>query len=175
MALKATAAQVRAFQTTLDGDVEEVTTRKKSLHEEAQHQAALMQWRDRMQESYPNLQFLFSTLNGVFMPPHIRAKAIEAGMAKGVLDLIYLVRYEEKDGGFSGLVMDLKKLKGGKPTPDQIVWAKHLVAQGFLVLFPEGCLEAWRCLCCFEGITGRDHIAQGLMQREESIRRICGV
>jgi hypothetical protein len=174
--MRASRAQVKEYQLNLTGGMEEVTKRRKPVHEEAMHQAALMAHRAELQEAYPNLRFLFSTLNGLFMPPHIRARAIEAGMAKGILDLFYMVRRVEADGNvFSGLVMDLKRLKGGRPTPEQLEWSSHLAEQGYRVYFPSGCVEAWRILCCYQGISGRDHIAEGLVQREESIRRTCEI
>jgi len=177
--MRATRAQVKEYQLNLSGGAEEVTTRRKAVHEEAMHQAALMAHRGEMQETYPNLRFLFSTLNGIFMPPHIRAKAIEAGLAKGILDLWYPRARIAQDGKitrvYTGLAMDLKRLKGGRPTPEQLEWAAHLKEQGWLVLFPAGCVEAWRCLCAFEGITGEDHIAAALVEREGVIRRMCGL
>jgi len=40
---------------------------------------------------------------------------------------------------------------------------------------PAGCVEAWRILCCFEGISGADHIARELIVQENMIRRICEI
>jgi len=155
----------------LDGQAEEVKVKGKRRREEAMHQAAFMAHRKVKVADYPNLNYLFATLNGIFLPPHLRAQAIEAGMAPGILDLWYMVRREP----YAGLVMDMKKLKDGRPSADQKEWAAHLVAQGYLVIFPAGCVDAWRCLCAFEGIVGKDHIASDLIARENSIRRICEV
>jgi hypothetical protein len=163
---------VTAYQLNLSGGKEEAKPKRCRNNEEAQHQALLFVQRTEMQEIYPNLRFLFSTLNGLFMPPHIRARAIEAGMAKGILDLFYMVRRVEEDGRvYSGLVMDLKRLKGGRPTPEQLQWAKHLQEQGWLVLFPAGVMQAWWSLCAYEGISGADNWAEELQIKEEAIRR----
>lgn len=171
MTLKATKQQVHEYQLNLAGGMEEVPVKKKRKKEEAMHQAALMSHLKVKVRDYPNLMFLFATLNGIFLPPHLRAQAIEAGMAPGILDLWYMVRRPP----YSGLVMDLKKLKDGRPSADQKIWATHLREQGYLVIFPAGCVEAWRCLCAFDGIVGADHIASELIARENSIRRICEV
>lgn len=164
-------------QLTLDGEVDEVEEeKKKRKKEEALHQAALMAHRKEMQAKHPRLRFLFATLNGLFMPPQIRARALEAGMAAGILDTFYMVRRMDPDGTvWSGLAMDLKVLSGGVASKDQREWAAHLIEQGWRVYFPVGCVEAWRILCCFEGITGADHIAKELIDQENMIRRICEI
>lgn len=176
MPLRVTKAEARAYQTTLDGTTVEVTERKKPVREEAMHQAALMRHRKQMEPIYPNLQFLFSTLNGIFLPPKLRAQAVEAGMAPGILDMFYMLRREGAPGdSYVGLAMELKKLKDGRPSADQLTWAQHLVANGWLVCFPAGCVEAWRILCGFEGISGADHLSEELIREEKTIRRVCSV
>jgi hypothetical protein len=168
--VKATKQQAKIYQQTLDGGLEEAKPKRKHSNEEAQHQALLFAWRRDYVETYPALRWLFATLNGVFMPPHIRAKAIEAGMAQGILDLFLLFPYEDATTRYCGLAMDLKRLKGARPSAEQLEWAAHLVQAGWLVLFPAGAVDAWRCLCCYLGINGDDHWARELQAREELIR-----
>ena len=67
--------------------------------------------------------------------------------------------------------MDMKKLKYGRPSAEQLEWAAHLVANSYRVYFPAGCLDAWRCLCCYFGISGEDHIG-GVLERQEQLIRI---
>lgn len=170
--MRATKQQVKTYQLNLAGGADEAEQEKKKRRkEEAMHQAALMAHCRVKLATYPNLEYLFATLNGIFMPPHIRAQAVEAGLAPGILDLWYPVRQEP----YAGLVMELKKLKDGRPSTKQKQWAAHLSKQGFLVVFPAGCVEAWRVLCCYEGIVGADHIARELVAQEDGIRRMCEV
>jgi len=164
----------RAVQHTLDGTVDEVEEeKKKRKREEALHQAALMANREVMDAKYARLRFLFATLNGIYMPPAIRARALEAGMAAGILDMFYMVRRIDPDGKvWSGLAMDLKVLSGGYASKDQREWAAHLIEQGWRVYFPAGVMDAWWSLCAYEGISGEDNWAEDLQRVEESIRRM---
>jgi hypothetical protein len=165
---------VKLFQLTIDGGAEVVKTRRKPRNEEAQHQAALFRERNLLEAKYPQLRFVFSTLNGLFIPPHLLARAQEAGLAKGILDVWGPIRrYDAEEGvGWSGIVIDVKKLKGGRPSPEQLEWAAHLVANGYRVYFPAGALEAWRILCCYLNISGEDHIARQLEHQVEIIAKL---
>ena len=170
--MRATRKDVKAYQLNLSGGKEEAPPKRRRNNEEAQHQALLFVNRLLMLGKYPFLRWLFATLNGLFIPPHLLAKAVEAGMAKGILDLWFPVRRIDPDGRvWSGLAMDLKRLEGGRPTKEQREWADHLVANGWVVFFPAGVVDAWRCLCCYVGISGEDHLAVELAAREDYIRK----
>jgi hypothetical protein len=171
--MRATRKDARAYQLNLSGGKEEAAPKRRLNNEEAQHQALLFVNRLLMLQKYPVLRWLFATLNGLFIPRHLLAKAVEAGMAKGILDLWYPVRRIEEDGTvYCGLAMDLKKLKDGRATKEQKEWAAHLAANGWRVYFPEGVVDAWRCLCCYAGISGEDHIAAEMVAHEDFIRRM---
>lgn len=186
MPLKVTAAEARALtkktkqavglQMTIDGDLEEVVVKKTQRRLEAMHQALLFQHVRRMLARYPVLAWLFSTLNGVFMPSAIRARAIEAGMGRGILDLWFpFQRVEWREDGkiiLPGLAMDLKVTT--RPTKEQKEWADMLVSCGWRVYFPTSAIEAWRLLCSYVGIVGADHYAAELESQCETMELFAG-
>jgi hypothetical protein len=168
----AAAAAAVGVQITLDGERERVR-RGGKRSEEAQHQAVLFARIRRLRPQYPVLRWIFATLNGMWIPGHLLARAIEAGMERGILDIWCPWRRVDPDGCvWSGLVIDLKKLKGGVPTPEQLAWASHLIENGYRVYFCAGCVDAWRCLACYLGISGRDHWAGDLQSQEDAIRQM---
>jgi hypothetical protein len=167
MALRATAKQAKLLQMTLDGEAEPAGKASPQNPEE-QYQALLFARRNALQGQYPPLGWLFSTLNGVNLPPHVRARVNATGRTKGVLDVWLPVQR----GEWAGVAIDLKRHRGGAPSKEQLDWARHLVANGWRVYFCKGALDAWRCLACFLQISGADHIAADLEGQERYVRTI---
>lgn len=155
MPLRLTPQEVRHLQTALDGGTDDVTpTRRDNIEE--REQIALFDLRDARVGRYPDLAFLFATMNGVFVPPAILTRFSRAGLTKGVLDLwLPLPR-----GPYKGLVIDLKS-PTGVPTPEQKIWITRLIAEGWQGFFCGGvkgwlspCADAWYCICAYLGIAG---------------------
>lgn len=91
---------------------------------------------------YPELIFLNGSLNGVRLTIGQAVKAKAAGMKKGYPDLFFPIRR----GGYSGLFVELKRIKGGHIEPEQKVWANMLISQGYRHEFCEGAEAAWKVI-----------------------------
>lgn len=89
-------------------------------------QCAIFAWREMQLNVYPELKYLFSTLNGVRLPIGTAVKMKRAGMTRGVLDIWLPVRR----GRYSGLAIELKH-GGNKPTTEQKDWISHLNDNGY--------------------------------------------
>lgn len=175
MALRATKRQARMYQLNLEGGADEVKQKRKPpFKEEHRHQVLLFTRRLQLMDRYPDLRWMFSTLNGIYIPPALLKEATDAGLIRGVFDVFLPISRRDRDGTHAcGLAMDLKKLKGGSASKEQLEWAARLVASGWRVYFPAGAVDAWRCVACYLGITGRDHWAPDLQQQEEYIRLLA--
>jgi hypothetical protein len=101
---------------------------RKVKHEQPEFddQVAVFQWRNLQLNVYPELKYMFSTLNGVRLPIGVAVKMKRSGMTRGVLDIWLPVRR----GGYSGLVIELKH-GDNDTTPEQKEWIEFLKDQGF--------------------------------------------
>jgi hypothetical protein len=176
MPVRATKRQARAYQLNLEGGADEVKQKRKpAFREEQRHQVLLFTRRLQLMEKYPDLRWMFSTLNGIYIPPALLKEAIDAGLTRGVFDVFLPISRHDRDGTHScGLAMDLKKLKGGAASKEQLEWAARLVQSGWRVYFPEGVVQAWWILSAYLGIQGPDNFARDLQQQEEYIRLLAG-
>lgn len=91
---------------------------------------------------WPELRFLNGSLNGVRLTIGQAVKAKAAGMKKGVPDLQLPIRR----GNYSGLFIELKRIKGGRVEPEQKLWAAMLTSQGYKHVFAYGCDAAWKAI-----------------------------
>jgi hypothetical protein len=94
---------------------------------EYQEQVLIFQWASIMSVQRSELKLLNASLNGVRLTIGQATKANRAGMKKGYPDIFLPV----KRGIYSGLFIELKKVGGQKPRPEQIEWLKALSEQGF--------------------------------------------
>ena len=81
---------------------------KRNAQPEAIEQAKVVAWARANENNYPYLWLLHCSLNGVKMTKAQAGRAIAQGMKKGVADLFLPV----KQGGFSGLYIEMKSAKG---------------------------------------------------------------
>jgi hypothetical protein len=100
---------------------------------EHSEQSAVIQWAQLMEGAHPELELLFSTLNGIpliGMSGKTRAVVIhhmkQEGLKRGVPDLFLMVPRK----GYHGLVIEMK-VGRNKPTEEQISWLDKLEAQGY--------------------------------------------
>jgi len=121
-----------------------VTKRKKSRDLEHHEQAAYFDWtlKTNTLDRWPELILAFAIPNGGGRPGQTRTDkkgkvvrfSLEAqkmkreGVKPGVPDIMVPVA----SGGFHGLYIEMK-VKGNKPTPDQVWWHEQLAAQGYAV------------------------------------------
>lgn len=89
---------------------------------------------------YPELRFLTGSLSGVRLTVGTAMKCKNAGcLVRGVPDLFLPINR----GGYSGLFIELKRVKGSKILPEQNVWATMLTSQGYRHEFCYGADAAW--------------------------------
>ncbi|RJG11143.1 VRR-NUC domain-containing protein [Pseudomonas cavernicola] len=99
---------------------------------EEDDQIALIQWFDRQ---YPALAGrLASSSGGARMTMRTAKRQKAAGNRKGFPDLNLLTPRH----GFSGLVIELKRVRGGRLEPEQADWLEWLAEQGFMAVVCKG-------------------------------------
>jgi hypothetical protein len=102
---------------------------------EHQEQAALFRWAELEKGKYPDLEWLYAIPNfpgnvGGFVARINAGKRAKAeGRKKGYPDIGLDVRR----GGYCGLRIELKRVKGGSVSPEQKVWRERLESQGLRV------------------------------------------
>ena len=87
---------------------EPIKLKRRNAQPEAIEQAKVIAWARANERNYPYLHLLHCSLNGVKMTKAQAGRAIAQGMKKGVADLFLPV----KNGGFSGLYIEMKSAKG---------------------------------------------------------------
>lgn len=93
-------------------------------------------------KDYPDLKWLYHCPNGGSRNKAEASKLKAMGVKSGVPDLMLPI----KRGGYSGLFIELKKIKGGKVSEEQREWLDHLRSQGFGAIVCYGWLEAKQTL-----------------------------
>ena len=115
---------------------------------EHSEQAAVIQWARINEFRYPELRWLYSSLNGIVIPaaPMTRAKIINhmkaEGMKPGVPDLFLPVARR----GYHGLFIEMKREDGGTVSPLQKEFMQFAEEQGYLDKVCYGCDEAMEAL-----------------------------
>ena len=109
---------------------------------EYKDQVAIFEWAALHEHRWPCLALLFGSLMGVKLHPGQLNKAKKAGMKKGKPDINLPV----PRGGFCGLWIELKRLKGNDATPDQLRVLRHLKAERNAVFIEKGSEAAIRTI-----------------------------
>lgn len=105
---------------------------------EEQEQATLFQWANANRHTFPELALLYAVPNGGYRSPVTAAHMKRTGVKRGVPDMCLPVPRKGKHG----LYIELKRLKGGKVSPDQIRWMDDLNREGYEVALCCGWVEA---------------------------------
>ncbi len=105
--------------------------KKLSIHpfldrSEYKDQVAVFEWAARNEPKWPCLVLLFGSLMGISLPVRLLNKAKKAGMKTGKPDINLPVPI----GGSCGLWIELKRLYGKTPTPQQVDTLVRLSAVG---------------------------------------------
>lgn len=101
-------------------------------------QLALMCWCALNINEYPELKWLYHIPNGGSRDKREASKLKGMGVRRGVPDLCLPI----KRGAYSGLYIELKRLKKGKVYDNQNEWIDHLQTQGFGAIVCRGWIEA---------------------------------
>lgn len=110
------------------------TTIKISEH---QHQKTVIEWARLNQNNRPCLKWLYATPNTAKRSYSLAARMKSEGMTKGILDLCL----PYPSNGFHGLYIEMK-VKGNKPTPEQLEFKQYLLENGYLANVCFSCDEA---------------------------------
>lgn len=100
------------------------------------HQMALFCWVHQHVATTPELNLLFAIPNGGARNPATAAKLKATGTKKGVSDMMLPVARHGKHG----LFLELKKLKDGRESSDQIAWGAAVRGEGYAYC----CCKGWR-------------------------------
>lgn len=107
-------------------------------------QSMVIHWANRNSDRLPELKWLHSSLNGIFIPapPAIRARIINhmkaEGMKKGIPDLFLPVAKR----GWHGLYIEMKREDGGKVRDEQKEFMEFADKQGYYAVVCHGYTEA---------------------------------
>ena len=105
---------------------------------ENQEQAALFEWAEAASGKYPELRLLHAIANGGKRDGRTAAVLQWTGVKPGVPDLCLPVAR----GGFHGLYIELKRLKGGVLSINQKTWLGLLAREGYKAVMCRGWLDA---------------------------------
>jgi hypothetical protein len=105
---------------------------------ESQEQAALFEWAKLSEWKHPELKLLHAIPNGGLRDARTAAVLQRTGVKSGVPDLCLPVAR----GGFHGLYIELKRLKGGVLSINQKTWLSLLAKEGYKAVMCKGWLEA---------------------------------
>lgn len=115
---------------------------------EHEEQAALFVWLGLRTWLEPRLQWTFAVPNGGDRYIAVAAKLKAEGVKPGVLD----VWCPCPVGEFHGLVVEMKRIKGGRIEPEQRVWIDALRRMGLRVEVCKGWVEAARVFVDYFGM-----------------------
>lgn len=108
---------------------------RKNVPTETVEQQNLISWWDVWSEAHGvDHRTLFSIPNGSHKSPAAAMKFKREGLRKGVPDLM-LAR---PSGGFSGLFIELKRLRGSTTSPEQLEMIQLLLEQGYRTVVCKG-------------------------------------
>jgi hypothetical protein len=96
---------------------------------EHDEQVALFDWADRSTGRHPELSLMFAVPNGGARNIIVAKKLKDEGVKRGVPDLMLAAPRR----GYHGLFIEMKKVKGGRVSPEQTEWKTKLQAQGYRV------------------------------------------
>ena len=121
----------------------EATNRKRKIDLagplEGEEQQALFKWAEMLSVSLrPELRLLYHVPNGGSRNRTEAAKLKGEGVRAGVPDLCLPV----SRGGYHGLYIELKRISGGRVSPEQRKWLESLRQEGYMAVVCHGWDEA---------------------------------
>lgn len=121
---------------------------EKLLPTESQEQRKLFGWAERMSYFHPELKMMFHVPNGGGRSKAEAGRFKAEGVKAGVPDIFLPV----PSHGMHGLFIELKKIKGGRVSPEQKQWIEDLTMQGYAAIVCHGAAEAEEMICDYLGI-----------------------
>ena len=105
---------------------------------EHDEQVSLFQLAAHMSGKYPELRLMHTIPNGGLRNPVVASKLKAEGVKAGVPDIFL----PEARGGYHGLYIEMKRIKGGRLSTEQAQWIADLLGQGYAVYKCEGWVKA---------------------------------
>lgn len=115
--------------------------------EEAE-QTCLFRWAAMEAGAHPELKLLHAIPNGGKRSKSEAGRMRMAGVKPGVPDMCLPVAR----GGCHGLYIELKRIRGGRVSPEQVQWMDALARQGYRCALCHGWQEAAKTICEYLGI-----------------------
>ena len=109
-------------------------TNASPLPTESQEQTCLFRWAQMQQGRWPELRLLYHIPNGGSRHQLEAAHLKQQGVRAGVPDLCLPVARD----GCHGLYVEMKRLRGGRVSPEQVAWMEALQAEGYMVAVCQG-------------------------------------
>ncbi len=101
---------------------------------EAREQEMLFEWAAYQLYTYPELQSMFAIPNGGSRHPAEARNLKRQGVKPGVPDICLPV----PKGGYHGMYIEMKRLKGGRLSDDQSAWIAMLKRNGYRAVVCKG-------------------------------------
>lgn len=114
-----------------------MSTRMKCPEEEVE-QTCLFRWAAYSLGAHPELKLLHAIPNGGKRSKSEAARMKAAGVKAGVPDMFLPVAR----GGSHGLYIELKRIKGGRVSAEQLAWMEELTREGYTCAVCHGWEEA---------------------------------
>lgn len=106
--------------------------------EEEAEQTCLFRWAAYSLGAHPELKLLHAIPNGGKRSKSEAARMKAAGVKAGVPDMFLPVAR----GGSHGLYIELKRIKGGRVSAEQLAWMEELTREGYTCAVCHGWEEA---------------------------------
>lgn len=113
-----------------------------NLPYEHEEQAAIFRWSEVAEHEYPELRLLEGSLNGIRLPVGLAVKAKKQGLKKGFPD----IRLAVARHGFHSLCIELKRIRGGRVSPEQKEILDLLNSEGNMAIVCNGADEAIKAI-----------------------------
>ena len=101
---------------------------------ESWEQERIFRWAEINEHIYPVLKYMYGSLNGVKLSIGAAMKAKAQGLKKGFPDIVLPIRNKD----YTGLFIELKRLKKSYATPEQKEFLGVLNEQGFKAIVCKG-------------------------------------
>lgn len=110
-------------------------------------QVALFEWKEWMENKYPELSMLYAIPMGGLRDKKTAAKMVREGAQAGVLD----VNLDVPSNGYHGARIELK-IKGGSLSDEQKIWIERFEKYGYFTSVCYGWIEAAIVICDYLNI-----------------------
>lgn len=117
---------------------------------ETEEQQALFEWASMMSGVHPELKLMYHVPNEGKRSKAAAGILKSMGLKRGVPDICLPV----PRGRFHGLYVELKRVKGGKATKEQLWWLEQLDRQGYAVTICRGWKQASQNILAYLNLVG---------------------